>query len=138
MLFNVQQSGKSRAKMEGVEDDVVIDGHLAEFRAEAIDTQQLSELEETNIRLLPPQTEVVKEKLANPWPNFKVPESAVPLRVLASDALLHGTRARDDSKALWAKIQAVTVQKRQFCVQRRIGIFLKSLKLLPVSRRSST
>ena len=50
------------------------------------------------------------------------------LGFLASDALLHGTRTRDDANALWAKIQAVTVQKRQFCVQRRIGIFLKNLK----------
>ena len=55
-------------------------------------------------------------------------ESAVPLGLLASDALLHGTRTRDDANALWAKIQAVTVQKRQFCVQRRIGIFLQRLK----------
>ena len=50
------------------------------------------------------------------------------LASLASYAMLRGTRTPDDTNALWANIKAVTVQKRQFCVQRRIGIFLHSFK----------
>ena len=50
----------------------------------------------------------------------------MPLGCLASDAILHGTMTRDGNNALWAKIQAPTAQKRQLCVQHRIGIYLKS------------
>ena len=57
----------------------------------------------------------------------------MPLRCLASDAFLHGTRTRDDANALWANIQAFSVQKLQFCVQRGLGIFPKHLK--DVARR---
>ena len=56
---------KSRARMEVVQYDVVIDGRLAEFRAEASGTQQLSELEEKVIQLLPRQIDVLQEKLAH-------------------------------------------------------------------------
>ena len=59
--------------------------------------------------------------------NSKVTESAMPLACLASDAMLHDTMTQDDTNALWANIQAVSVQKRQLCVQRRIGIFLNKL-----------
>ena len=45
----------------------------------------------------------------------------------ASYAMLHCAMTRDDASALWANIQAVTVQKRQLCVQRRIGILVKNL-----------
>ena len=51
----------SRTRMEGVKYDVVIDGLLAEFRAEAGGTQQFSELEEKVIWLLPQQTVVLQE-----------------------------------------------------------------------------
>jgi hypothetical protein len=44
---------KSRARVEGVEYDVVIDAYVAEFRAEASGTQHVSELEEKVVRLLP-------------------------------------------------------------------------------------
>ena len=59
MLFNVQQAEQMSARVEGVEYDVVIDAYLAEFRAEASGTQQLSELEEKVVRLLPQPTEVL-------------------------------------------------------------------------------
>ena len=100
MLFNVQQSG-NRANTEGVEYDVFIDGYIAEFRAEASGTQQLSELEEKVIRLLPQQTEVHQDKLAYHWQNFNVVESAVRLGFMASDAWLHDTRAREDPMRCW-------------------------------------
>ena len=103
-------------------------GTFAKFRSTETDTRHLSELEEQVIRLLPSQTEVLQEKLAYHWQNFKVTESAVPLAFLASDAMLHGTRTQYDTNALWANIQAVTAQKRQFWVQRRIDIFLKNLQ----------
>ena len=102
-----------------------MDGHLAEFRAEASDTQQLSELEEQVIKLLTHQIDVPQEKLAYHLQHVKV-ESAVPLGFLASDAILHGTRTRDDNNSLWAMIQAATAQQRQFCVQHRIGIYFKN------------
>ena len=50
--------------------------------------------------------------------------------------MLHGTKTRDDANALWAKIQAVTVRKRQVGVQRRIRIFFKSLKNAARLKRS--
>ena len=49
------------ARTEGAEHDVAIDGYLAEFRAKATDTRQLSELEAQVIRLLPSQTEVLQK-----------------------------------------------------------------------------
>ena len=69
--------------------DVAIHGYLAEIRATTTDTRHLSELEAQVIRLLPSQTEVLQEKLANHWQNVKVTESAVPLACLASAAMLH-------------------------------------------------
>ena len=126
MLFNVQQSGKVGQKVEGAEYDAAIYAYLAEFRAEASGTQQLSELEDKVVRLLSQQTEVLRYRLAYHWQYFKVVESAVPLCFLASDTLMHGTRPRDDSNAPWANIHAVYVQKRPFCIQRQIGIFLNS------------
>ena len=52
----------------------------------------------------------------------------MPLRCITNDPWLHGTKPRDGSNALWALVQAVTLEKPQFCVQRRIGIFVKNIK----------
>ena len=72
---------------ECVEYVVAIDGCLAEFRATATDTRQLSELEEQVLRLRPSQNEVLQEKIACHWHNCMGTESAVPLAFLASDAV---------------------------------------------------
>jgi len=55
-------------------------------------------------------------------------ESGVPLVYITNDAWLYGTKPRDGSNALRAQIQLVSAEKRQFCIQRRIGIFLKNIK----------
>ena len=112
---------------EDVKLDVAIVGYLAEFRATATNTRQLSELEEQVIRLLPSETEVLQEKLAYHWQHFNAIASAVSLACLASDVTFHGTRAQYDTHDLRANMQAVTAQKRQFCAQHRIGIYLKNL-----------
>ena len=101
MLFGVQRSGKKKARAtnKGAEYSAAIGEYLAEFRAEASGTQQLPELEEKAIRLLPHQIVVVQEKLAYQWQNFNITESAVPLGCLASDTMLHGTMTRYDANA---------------------------------------
>ncbi len=118
----------SRAKEEGLLYDAIIDTYLQEYREAATGTQSISELEEKVIKLIPSQTEACQNKLAYHWQNFKVAESAVPLGAVTNDAWLYGTKPRDGTNASWVQIQLVTAEKRQFCVQRRIGIFLKNIK----------
>ena len=98
---------ESRAMTEGEAYDVVIDGYLAEFHAEASDTQQLSELQDKVTNLPWHNSYVLKEKLACQWQNAKVTETAVPLAFLASDAILHGTRTRYDNNVPCANIQTI-------------------------------
>ena len=118
----------SRAKEEGVQYDTVIDTYLQEYRDEATSTQSISDLEEKVIKIIPAQTDACQAKLAYHWQNFKVAESGAPLRFITNDPWLHGTKPRDGSNALWVQIQAITPEKRQCCVQRRIGIFVKNIK----------
>lgn len=118
----------SRARQEGVQYDAVIDTYLLEYRREATSTQSISELEEKVIKIIPSQTDALQEKLAYHWQNYKVAESGVPLSYITNDAWLYGTKPRDASNAAWAQIQLISAEKRQFCIQRRIGIFLKNIK----------
>ena len=118
----------ARAREEGLQYDAAIDTYLTEYRDEATGTQSISDLEEKVIKIIPAQTEACQSKLSYHWQNFKVAESGVPLRYVTNDAWLHGTKPRDGGNSLWAQIQAVTPEKRQFCVQRRMGIFLKNIK----------
>ena len=52
----------------------------------------------------------------------------MPLKYITNDPWLYGTKPRDGCSELWAQIQTVNPEKRQFCVQRRIGIFVKNIK----------
>jgi len=70
----------------------------------------------------------LQQKIAYHWQNFKIDESALPYSQLSSDAWLFGTKPRDSANALWSTIQAASPEKRQFSVQRKIGVFLKALK----------
>ena len=118
----------SRAKEEGMHYNNVIDTYLQEYRDEATSTQSISDLEEKVIKIIPAQTDACQAKLAYHWQNFKVAESGLPLRFITNDPWLYGTKPRDGSNELWARIQTVTPEKRQFCVQRRMGIFVKNIK----------
>ena len=142
--IQVSHAFTARSKEEGVPYEVGIDTFLAEYREEATGTQSISDLEEKVIKIIPGQTEALRRKLAYHWQNFKVAESGVPLSFVTNDAWLYGTKAAVSSVAassvaapnvqgvgpsdLWLKILAVTPEKRQFCIQRRMGIFLKGLK----------
>ena len=118
----------TRARAEGVEYNMVIDTYLQEFRDAATGTQSISDLEEKVIKLIPAQTAACQRKLAYHWQNFKVAESGVPLASVTNDAWIYGTKQGHNASALWEKILMVSEEKRQFCVQRRIGIFLKNVK----------
>ena len=111
------QAWALRAREEGMQYDAVIGTYLQEYRGEATGTQIISDLEENVIRIMPAQTEACQAKLAYHWQNFKVAESGVPLKYITNVSWLYGTKPRDGSNALWALIQTVTPEKRQFCVQ---------------------
>jgi len=116
------------AKEEGLLYDAAMDTYLSEYRDQATGTQSISELEEKVIKLIPSQTEACQKKLAYHWQNFRVAKSGVPLSAITNDAWLYGTTPRDGTNALWVQVQLVPLEKRQFCVQRRMGIFLKGIK----------
>ena len=117
-----------RAKLEGVSYGSSIDDWLREYNERATNTKQLSDLETKIIKIFPLQTKVVQEKIAYHWQNFKIDESALPYSQLSVDAWLYGTKPRDATNALWVNIQACSPEKRQFSVQRKIGVFLKGLQ----------
>ena len=115
-----------QAKIEGVSYESVIDAWLREFNERATSTKKVSDLEARIIKILPLQTQVTQQKIAYHWQNFKI-ESALPYSQLSSDAWLYGTTLRDTANALWSLIQAASPEKRQFSVQRKIGVFLRAL-----------
>ena len=127
-VIQVAHAFSTRAKQEGVLYEVAIDKFLEEYRDDATGTQSISDLEEKVVKIIPAQTQALQNKLAYHWQNFKVSESGVPLSCLTNDPWLFGTKPRETSNALWVQVQLVTPEKRQFCVQRRIGVFLKNVK----------
>ena len=52
----------------------------------------------------------------------------MPLGYVTNDPWMRGTKPRDGSNALWMQIQAVAPEKRQVCIQRRMGVFLNNIK----------
>ena len=116
-----------RSKMEGVSYEACIDDWLREYNGRATNTKQISDLEARIINILPMQTVPLQQKIAYHWQNFKIDESGIPYGHLSTDAWLYGTKPRDATNALWSIIQDPSPEKRQFSVQRKIGVFLKGL-----------
>ena len=126
-VVQIAHAYSMRAKLEGVSYEAHIDGWLREYNERATNTKQISDLETKVIKILPLQTQSVQQKIAYHWQNFKIDESGLPYGQLSVDAWLYGTTPRDSTNALWVRIQAASAEKRQFSVQRKIGVFLKGL-----------
>ena len=126
-VVQISHAYSMRAKLEGVSYEACIDGWLQEYQELATNTKQLSDLEMKIIKILPLQTPAVQQKIAYHWQNFKIDESGLPYGQLSNDAWLYGTKPRDMANALWVIIQSASPEKRQFSVQRKIGVFLKGL-----------
>ena len=126
-VVQVAHAFSMRARVEGVPYETYIDTWLTEYNTRATNTKQLSDLEIKIIKILPLQTDALQQKIAYHWQNFKIDESGLPYVQLSTDPFLNGTRPRDSANALWSEIQAASPEKRQFSVQRKIGVFLKSL-----------
>ena len=117
----------TRAKMEGVSYEACIDDWLREYNDRATNTKQISDLEARIINILPLQTASLQQKIAYHWQNFKIDESGSPYGHLSTDAWLYGTKPRGATNALWSLIQAASPERRQFSVQRKIGVFLNGV-----------
>ena len=126
-VVQIAHSFSMRSKLEGVSFEASIDGWLQEYNERATTTKQISDLETKIIKILPLQTPALQQKIAYHWQNFKIDESGLPYAQLSNDAWLYGTKPRDATNALWVLIQAASPEKRQFSVQRKIGVFLKGL-----------
>ena len=125
-VLQIAHAFAMRAKIEGASYESNIEGWLRAYNERA-NTKQISDLEARVIKIVPLQTQALQQQIAYNWQNFKIDETALPYSQLSSDAWLFGTKPRDSTNALWSTIQAANPEKRQFSVQRKIGVFLKAL-----------
>ena len=114
-VLQIAHAFAMRAKIEGASYESNIEGWLRAYNERA-NTKQISDLEARVIKIVPLHTQALQQQIAYKWQNFKIDETA-----------LFGTKPRDSTNALLSTIQAANPEKRQFSVQRKIGVFLKAL-----------
>lgn len=107
----------------------VIDQRIQDYNKGRADAMAISPQEKAFIKLYVHQAPEFLQLLEYHWQNFKVSESAVPLKVWSNPDLSPDTKQiRSGGKALWAKILQWTPGKNYYWLLRAIGIFLKNIK----------
>ena len=120
---------------EGLHFASVIDEKINAFNSNQADAVTISAPERAFIKLWRHQTPEFLQLLEYHWQNFKVAESAVPLKIWAMPDLSPDTKVvrADRSKPLWQSIMKWSPKKNYYWLLRCIGTFVKNIKEQQVS-----
>ena len=119
---------------EGLRFASVIDDKINAFNSNQADAVTISAPERAFIKLWRHQTPEFLQLLEYHWQNFKVAESAVPLKIWAMPDLSPDTKVvRARSKPLWQSIMKWSPEKNYYWLLRCIGTFVKNIKEQQVS-----
>ena len=107
----------------------VIDARIIAFNQGRTDSVNIQPNERAFIKLYPHQADEFLKLLNYHWQNFKVAESAVPLKVWLNPDLSPETKvSRANGLALWVSILQWSPAKNYYWPQRCIGTFVKNIK----------
>ena len=107
----------------------VIDARIKAFNQGRTDSVNIQPNERAFIKLYPHQADEFLKLLNYHWQNFKVAESAVPLKVWLNPDLSPETKvSRANGLALWVSILQWSPAKNYYWLQRCIGTFVKNIK----------
>ena len=107
----------------------VIDARINAFNQGRTDSVNIQPNEKAFIKLYPHQAEEFVKLLNYHWQNFKVAESAVPLKVWLNADLSPETKvSRANGQALWVSILQWSPAKNYYWLLRCIGTFGKNIK----------
>lgn len=96
---------------------------MAEFNAASgVECKRLTELEQGIVQLFPSLLPETQALIKYHWSNFEVKKSGLPYKLLGSQYVFQGVKARVDSD-LWKAILAINNAKRHFYVARKIRYF---------------
>ncbi|CAE7221764.1 unnamed protein product [Symbiodinium sp. CCMP2592] len=102
---------------------------IAEFnRSSSVAGQRISDLESKVVTFLPEQTSEFGRKLEQHWQNYKVAESAVPMKFFTLLFSGPGDKVAEARSELWARIFCGSAFKNEMALTYAIGIFHKNLK----------
>ena len=120
---------------EGLHFASVMDERINAFNSNQADAVTISAPERAFIKLWRHQTPEFLQLLEYHWQNFKVAESAVPLKIWAMPDLSPDTKVvrADRSKPLWQSIMKWSPEKNYYWLLRCIGTFVKNIKEQQVS-----
>lgn len=107
----------------------VIDQRIQDYNKGRADAMAITQAEKAFIKLYVHQAPEFLQLLEYHWQNFKVAESAVPLKIWSNADLSPDTKqSRANGKPLWMKILKWTPGKNYYWLLRATGIFLKNIK----------
>ena len=113
----------------------VIDDRINAFNKGQTNAVSISAVERNFIKLYRHQSPEFLKLLDYHWQNFKVAESAVPLKVWSTGDLSPDTKQvrADRSKPIWSQILKWSPEKNYYWLLQCIGVFVKNIKEIQLS-----
>ncbi|CAJ1395061.1 unnamed protein product [Effrenium voratum] len=117
---------QAQAREEGAQWEHAAARMISEFnKGSTNEVKQLSDLEMCIVKVLPSIEEDTLKMIDYHWQNHAIKTSALPYKVLATDAFMSGSKPKpsQDSK-LWRDILSLSNEKRHWYITRKIRLYL--------------